>query len=238
MILFNEDHDKKTIWEDVDFVTSLKPDYLQFSLLGPIPGTQLYDDYDRQDKLIKEIPYEAQHGQNKIWFHHDKFKRDETDTLLRLAFEIDYSRNGASMLRAVETILKGHHYCKEHEDPRIKRRVKNFENRLEMMRYFLPASTLFVQNRQSEILLTEVKKSFRSQFGRMGIVSMAASLLVLYFSVKEYVRCRIFGDLRVPKTSYLPLNRALERKDKMTRSSNILKDALEVPYKLSKPTEI
>ncbi len=107
-----------------------------------------------------------------------------------------------------------------------------------MMRYFLPASTLFVQNRQSEILLKEIKKSYRSLFGRMGAVSGAASLLVLFFSVKEYLRCRIFGDLRVPKTSYLPLSRALRREEKLVKSSNILKDALEVPCKLSKPTEV
>ncbi len=106
LIMFFEDHDKKNIWEDVDFVTSLNPDYLQFSPLGPIPGTQLYDDYDKQDKLIRDVPYAAQHGQGKIWFNHDNFKRDETDTLLRLAFEIDYNRNGASMLRAIETTLK------------------------------------------------------------------------------------------------------------------------------------
>ena len=238
LILFTEDHDKKTIWEDVDFVTSLKPDYLQFSPLGPIPGTQLYDDYDKQDKLIRDIPYAAQHGQRKIWFNHENFERDETDSLLRLAFEIDYNRNGASMLRAIETTLMGYQYCREHTDSRIAGHVKNFKKRLEMMRYFLPASTLFVQNRQSEILLKEVKKTFRSLFGRMGPVSRAASLLVLYFSIKEYIRCRIFGDLRVPKTSYMPLTRALKRKDKKVGSAGILKDALEVPYKLSKPTEV
>ena len=238
LILFTEDHDKKTIWEDVDFVTSLKPDYLQFSPLGPIPGTQLYDDYDKQDKLIRDIPYAAQHGQRKIWFNHENFERDETDSLLRLAFEIDYNRNGASMLRAIETTLMGYQYCREHTDSRIAGHVKNFKKRLEMMRYFLPASTLFVQNRQSEILLKEVKKTFRSLFGRMGPVSRAASLLVLYFSIKEYIRCRIFGDLRVPKTSYMPLTRAVKRKDKKVGSAGILKDALEVPYKLSKPTEV
>ncbi|MFC1494690.1 B12-binding domain-containing radical SAM protein [Thermodesulfobacteriota bacterium] len=238
LIMFFEEHDRNNIWEDVDFVTSLKPDYLQFSPLGPLPGTELYDDYDKQDKLIKNLPYETQHGQGKIWFHHENFQRDETDTLLRLAFEIDYSRNGASMLRAVETNLMGYKYCREHTDSRIVSRLKDFKKRLEMMRYFLPASTLFVQNRQSEILLKEVKKSYYTQFGGMGLVSWAASLLVLFFSIKEYLRCRIFGDLRVPKTSYLPLSRALRRKDKMAKSSKTVKDVLEIPYKLPKQAEI
>ena len=53
-ILFLEQHDKKTIWEDVDFVTSLNPDYLQFSPLGPIPGTKLYNDYEKQGRTNQE----------------------------------------------------------------------------------------------------------------------------------------------------------------------------------------
>ena len=168
-ILFTEEHDKNTIWEDVDFVTSLNPDYLQFSPLGPIPGTKLYDDYEKQGKLIKNIPYESQHGQGKIWFHHDHFSRDESEDFLRLAFEIDYNRNGASMLRAIKTTLEGYLYCRNHPDERIRRRSKDYKKRLKMMRYFLTASTIFVQNRQSETLLREIKKSYRSQFGRMNL---------------------------------------------------------------------
>ncbi len=202
LILFNEKHDKNTIWEDVDFVTSLNPDYLQFSPLGPIPGTKLYEDYEKQGKLIENIPYESQHGQGKIWFHHDHFTREESEDFLRLAFDIDYIRNGASLLRAIKTTLAGYEYCMNHADERVRSCSKSFKKRLKMMRYFLPASTIFVQNRQSKILLREIKKTYRSLFGKTNLLTMAPSLLVVFFSVKEYLRCRIVGDLRVPKTSY------------------------------------
>ena len=77
-ILILKEHDKNTIWEDVDFVTSLDPDYLQFASLGPIPGTKLYRDYESAGKLIPEIPYESQHGQGEICFRHEFFSRDES----------------------------------------------------------------------------------------------------------------------------------------------------------------
>ncbi|MFC1534608.1 B12-binding domain-containing radical SAM protein [Thermodesulfobacteriota bacterium] len=236
-ILFTEEHDKNTIWEDVDFVTSLNPDYLQFATLGPIPGTKLYDDYEKQGKLIKGIPYESQHGQGKIWFHHDKFSRDESEAFLRLAFEIDYNRNGASMLRAIKTTLRGYLYGRNHADERIRKRSKNCKKRLKMLRYFLTASTIFVQNRQSEIMLRQIKKSFRLQFGRMGLLSWAASLLVVFFSIKEYLRCRIVGDVRVPKTSYRPLSRAYRHEDKLVKSANAARRPLKIPYGLSEQTE-
>jgi len=200
-ILFLEQHDKNTIWEDVDFVTALNPDYLQFSPLGPIPGTKLYNDYEKQGRIIRNIPFEAQHGQRKIWFHHDHFSRDESKDLLRLAFEIDYIRNGASMLRNIKTTFEGYLYCNKHPDRLVRKRSKTYKERLIMMRYFLTASTVFVQNRQSEILLKDIKKLFQSHFGKMNIFTFAASMLVVFFSVKEYLRCRIVGDARVPGTS-------------------------------------
>jgi hypothetical protein len=232
-ILFIEEHNKNTIWEDVDFVTSLNPDYVQFSPLGPIPGTKLYDDYESQGKVIKDIPYESQHGQGKIWFHHDHFSRDESKDFLRLAFEIDYNRNGASLLRDTKTTLGGYAYCKNHRDERVQRRSKNYEKKLKMMRYFLIASTIFVQNRQSETLLREIKKSYRFQFGRMNLPSLFASLIVVFFSIKEYLRCRIVGDLRVPKTAYLPLNKVYKHKGQRAWSSNMDRAMPKIPCRWS-----
>lgn len=237
-ILFLEEHDKRTIWEDVDFVTSLNPDYLQFSPLGPIPGTKLYDDYERQGKVLKGIPYESQHGQGKIWFRHDHFDRDEAEDFLRLAFEIDYNRNGASILRAMKTALKGYMYCGNHPDERIRDRSEYFKNRLKVMRYFLAAATVFVQNRKSEILLKEIKKSFRSIFGRKNLPTFAASMIVVLFSIKEYLRCRFVGDGRVPKTSYRSFNRVYKHEKRWANSSGDAGASSKVIYRWSEQPEL
>ncbi|MFC1821612.1 B12-binding domain-containing radical SAM protein [Thermodesulfobacteriota bacterium] len=228
-ILFIEEHDKNTIWEDVDFVTSLNPDYVQFSPLGPIPGTKLYDDYEKQRKVIKNIPYESQHGQGKIWFHHDHFSRDESEDFLRLAFEIDYNRNGASLLRVIKTTFKGYLYFRNHPDERIRRRSKDYEKRLKLMRYLLTASTIFVQNRQSETLLREIKQSYRSQFGRMNLPTLLASLIVVPFSIKEYLRRHFVGDVRVPKTFYHPLARGYQHGEQRAKPSGAAPAWAEMP---------
>jgi radical SAM superfamily enzyme YgiQ (UPF0313 family) len=200
-ILFLEQHDKNTIWEDVDYVTALSPDYLQFSALGPIPGTKLYDDYDKQGKIIEDIPYETQHGQGKIWFHHEHFSRAESEDFIRLAFEIDYSRNGASLLRSIKTTFEGYLYCRNHPNKFIRKRSTTYRTRLKLMRYFLAAATIFVQNRQSEILLKEIKSLFRIHFSRVNLLTFSISMVVVLFSLKEYLRCRIVGDVRAPMTA-------------------------------------
>jgi len=216
-ILFLEEHDKNTIWEDIDFATSLNPDYLQFMQLGPIPGTKLYKDYEQEGKLIKDLPYESQHGQGRIWFQHDHFTRDESKDLLRLAFEIDYNRNGASLLRAIKTSFQGYLYCRTHSSDRIQARSGYYKNKLKTIRYLLAASTIFVQNRQSETLLREIKDLYRSQFGRMNISTLIISSLVVLFSIREYLRRRFVGDIRVPKTSYRPLRRAYQHEEQRAK---------------------
>ena len=236
-ILFLEEHDKNTIWEDIDFATSLKPDYLQFSELGPIPGTKLYSDYEKQGKLIKDIPYEAQHGQGKIWFKHDHFTRDESEDFLRLAFEIDYSRNGASMLRVMKTTLGGYLYCMNHHSELVRVRSKTYIKNLKIMRYFLISSTIFVQNRQSEILLKEIKELFRLHFGRMNIGVFAASIMVVLFGIKEYMRCRLFGDARTPKTSYRPFNKVNKHVERMAMLSEAAGAKPSIVYSLSDQIE-
>jgi hypothetical protein len=209
----------------VDFVTSLNPDYVQFSPLGPIPGTKLYNDYEKQGKVIKNIPYESQHGQGKIWFRHDHFSRDESKDFLRLAFEIDYNRNGASMLRVIKTTWAGYLYCRNHPDERLRRRSKKYKKRLKLMRYFLTASAIFVQNRQSDTLLREIKKSYRLQFGRMNLPTLVISLIVVLFGIKGYLRRRFVGDVRVPKTSYHPLSGVYQHGELGAKSSDGLRFA-------------
>ena len=145
-------------------------------------------------------------GRGRYGFKHEHFTRDESEDFLRLAFEIDYSRNGASMLRAIKTTLSGYQYCLNHENELVKARINTYKKNLKMMRYFLMSSTIFVQNRQSELLLEEIKGLFRENFGRMSIGTLAASILVVLFGVKEYMRCRLFGDVRTPKTSRLLFN--------------------------------
>jgi len=205
-ILFLEDHDKDTIWEDVDYATSLNPDYLQFMQLGPMPGTALYDDYLKQGKLIENLPYESKHGQGKIWFNHAHFSREESKDVLRIAFETDYNRNGASMLRAMKTVFSGYLYCTNHPSSRIKARAKYFGKHLAMMRYFMASARVFVKNHQSEMLLKEIKNLFVVHFGKTSVLTAAKSVLVLTLSIKEYIRCRMFGDVRVPKTAYRSFN--------------------------------
>ncbi|GAB4297195.1 MAG: hypothetical protein Kow0090_12400 [Myxococcota bacterium] len=121
-ILFLERHDKESILEDIEYIVGLEADYVQFMQLGPLPGTKLFDDYNKKGLLRKEVPFEEWHGQHRIWFHHPNFSPEESEEYLRNAFKLDYDRNGPSLLRNCETIIRGCETLERYDDPFMKAR--------------------------------------------------------------------------------------------------------------------
>jgi len=107
-ILFLEHHDKDTIEEDIDWAISQESDLLQFMLWGPVPGTKLYQDYDAEGKLLKDIPWPKQHGQDEIWFQHPNFTNAETAIYLRESFIKKYHTHGPVGMNMALTAVRGY----------------------------------------------------------------------------------------------------------------------------------
>jgi hypothetical protein len=107
-ILFLEHHDKFTINEDIDWAIGLESDLHQFMLLGPIPGTRLYGDYEAEGKLLEDVPWPNKHGQDEIWFRHPHFTLAETSSYLKEAFIKNYRTHGPGVLNLAFTAIKGY----------------------------------------------------------------------------------------------------------------------------------
>jgi hypothetical protein len=201
-ILFLEHHDQKSIWEDIDFAISLRADYVQFMQLGPMPGTALYDSYLKKGKLRSDLPYEEWHGQGKIWFHHPDFTGEESREFLKRAFMRDYEYAGASLLRAIDTMLRGYRYALGHSDPRVRRRAESF-TLVKQMRHFLPAARLLASNRATGELAKQLASRYRALFGPRSAKDLMVSAAVTGFAVAEWARIRCLSDVRHPGKSLL-----------------------------------
>jgi radical SAM superfamily enzyme YgiQ (UPF0313 family) len=201
-ILFLEHHDQESIWEDVDYAISLEPDYLQFMQLGPMPGTALHDAYLRAGKILEDVPFGEQHGQDKIWFRHPDFSRDASRAFLQKAFQRDYRHSGASLVRGIDTMLNGYRYALEHPDPRVNRRAAGFVL-TRQMRLFLTAARLFAENRATSDLAKKLESEYRDLFGRRSLKEHAATVAVTASAAVEWARIRLTGDVRQPGTNIM-----------------------------------
>jgi radical SAM superfamily enzyme YgiQ (UPF0313 family) len=197
-ILFLEHHDRQSIWEDVDFAIGLGSDYLQFMELGPIPGTKLFADYARQGKLLPNVPFADQHGQDRIWFSHPSFTRDETREILREAFRRDYAAHGSSFLRNMRTTLEGLEYTSAHRDPRVRARAAGFLRFAKRTRPLLRASSIFAENNSTRRQVAELEAKYRALVGPIGLADRLAALAVVGMAAWEKARNRLAPGMRQP----------------------------------------
>lgn len=226
-ILFLEHHDKQTIHEDIDWAIGLESDLLQFMELGPVPGTQLYREYAAAGKLLPDVPWKRQHGQDEIWFRHPHFTPEETASYLRDAFIRKYLAHGPGVLGMARTAIRGYMQEKariaERErsglswDPKTLRYVAGTNGsqdafmrlRLDSMKRnalrFRPAlgSTLkYSPNAQAAEKCREVMALYHEAFGPMTMVERLKSAAVRLLALRESRRMNREGTImRQPPTS-------------------------------------
>ena len=224
-ILFMDHHDKFTIEEDIDWAISLKSDLLQLMQFGPIPGTQLYKDYETGGKLFMDIPWPSQHGQNQIWFHHPHFTLPETSHYLKNAFIRKYQTDGPGVLNMAHTAIKGYLKLMEdikdredkglvwcpktlsyipHPNPKpdefMKLRLESWRENALRFRPILSTALKYAPNEKAAEKCRMIMNLYDKVFGKLTIKEMALEVVVKTFAILENKKYKRNGSImRQPK---------------------------------------
>jgi anti-anti-sigma regulatory factor len=199
-ILFLEHHDKESIWDDIRFVVDLEADLVQFMQLGPIPQTRLYRDYSREGKLLKDVPFEEQHGQCRIWFDHPHFSPEESEQYLRDAFRFDFDTQGSSLLRICNTVIRGYQNLARYTDPIMEKRRARMKAQAVEFRPLLDSLRRHAHNDHVRTLTEEVISRFRESLGPASLKQRILSRAVRFFASREAARVTAGKNVYQPKT--------------------------------------
>ncbi len=187
-ILFQEHHDKQTIWEDIDYTLDLRPDFVQFMQLGPLPQTELYKEYKEKGLLREDVPFEEWHGQHRLWFRHPHFTAEESEKYLRKAFKKDFHELGPSVMRVFETSMQSYLYTKRYQDSWSRMRNQQF---LEVCEEFYPILGVmlpYLPNLKIKQRAKSLIKTYTEVFGpktlQQKVVSQVASVCALTQAAK------------------------------------------------------
>jgi radical SAM superfamily enzyme YgiQ (UPF0313 family) len=120
-----EHHTPENILEEIDFAVSHCTDFHQFMLYTPVPGTPLYSQMEGEGRMLGGVDYADIHGQFKFNFKHAAISRDDSKRFLDWAFRRDFERNGPSIYRICETMLRGWQRYKDSSDTRVRTRFAN-----------------------------------------------------------------------------------------------------------------
>jgi len=200
-ILCMEHHTPENLQSDIDFLVDLNSDFVQFMLLTPLPVTALYRDHQRRGLLRDDLPLQEWHGQKHLAYHHPAFPGDEPEAWIRRAFRQDHEVNSSSMLRMVETAVRGweHLAAIPDRDACLEARYRQYERQARTWRLILPAVERHAVNDTERRRARELARRARAHFGLAGWERLAGAGTVALSSLWK-LRLRLFGDTIQPKT--------------------------------------
>jgi radical SAM superfamily enzyme YgiQ (UPF0313 family) len=199
-ILFMEHHNKENIRDDIKFIAGLESDFVQFMQLSALPGTALFDEFERRGILKKEIPYEEWHGQHRIWFYHPHFTMEESEKYLREAFRYDYDTQGASVLRIADTIIRGYNNLSAVNKPFMKRRIEVLKENAYHYRPILKALKILGHTEHARKLAEDVINKYDKTMGPMPLLEKIYSDIVLISGMLERRRWAKGKTVSQPRT--------------------------------------
>ncbi len=199
-IVFLDHHDRASLEDDVDFAIGLAPDFIQFMELAPLPGTTLFKAMQEQGRILDRIPFREWHGQDRIWFKHPVFSREETKTLLDHAFQRDFQELGPSLLRIAETRIRALDSFDTRNDPLLVARMEDLRRGLIEMRPLLPAMVAMAPNPRIRTKAERTAELFRSKLGPTGTLDFLSGSLVDLLARLEQGRNRKSPRVHQPDT--------------------------------------
>ena len=185
-----EHHTPLNIHEEIEQAVAHDTDFHQFMLYTPIPGTELYQQMEREGKLLEDVDLADIHGQWKFNWRHPYISRDESKVLLDGAFRRDFERNGPSLFRICRTTFEGWKRYRFHPDLRVRER---FEHEAEALRTYYSAVLWAMEKnlRQTSEAVAERVRDLRRDIRReCGSISAQAwsrllGLAMLWSSWRE-----------------------------------------------------
>ena len=197
-----EHHTPENIHGEIDHAVAHDTDFHQFMLYTPVPGTPLYDQMDKQGRLL-DVDLADIHGQHKFNFEHAAISRDDSKKFLDWAFGHDYMRNGPSLYRICRTTLEGWKRHKDHPDQRIRERFAKEARALKTVY----GGMLWAMERQlkktNEAVSQEIhalRREMREEFGALSRLTAGLIGPVLLWTVRREEKRLQRGQTYEPRT--------------------------------------
>ncbi len=199
-ILCQEHHTQDNIQADIDFMCELESDFVQFMLLTPLPTTGLYQSHKERGLLREDLAWEDWHGQKELSYKHPHFAGDAPDRWMKHAFRQDYEHNGSSMLRVVQTSLRGYlRLLGMKRDACLDARMRSLEKRVRVWGCMLPAVARHAVNDAERQAALELDRRIRATL-TTTLAERAKRVAVLGLAARWKLRLKLLGDAMQPAT--------------------------------------
>ena len=202
LILGHDFHTVENVWEDLDYLVSLKPSLSQILILTPACGTPLFDRLKKEGRLL-DVP-------NKHWdgfhlaFDHPHIGKQKMEELILEFYDEEYRRLGPSAIRFIEKQLMGYRRFKNASDPLLRKRAEQYRQGCVDA---LPLFSTAARNAPTEAVARrtrEIQQAIAGEIGDGGLKNKILSGIVPLLAQVEKFKLKHFAysQVKLRRTKY------------------------------------
>ena len=191
-------HNHANILEDLNYFVALCPTYQQLTRLSPFPGTELWAQLKKEERL-QDVPWEDVH----FWSGTQKnlgLEDHETLNIVEYGYDLLAKTWGPSMLRRLEVELNGYAFCRQSSNPVLREHKSVFyKKQCGMVWALLAAMEKFAPNGMVRRRARQIDRKYCSLIGEPTPVMRLLSDIVIKLAAREYRRLTLDPSYHRPK---------------------------------------
>jgi anti-anti-sigma regulatory factor len=177
LILGHDFHTVESVWEDLDYLVSLKPSLSQILILTPGCGTPLFDRFTQDKRLLDTAPHKHWDGFHLV-FDHPHISKEKMEQLILDVYDEEYRRLGPSAIRFMEKKLNGYLKFKNAKDPLLRKRAEQFKRGcLEALPIF-PTARRYAPSKEVALYIENTRQAIVRETGSGGLKTKILSSIV------------------------------------------------------------
>ena len=162
MIIGYDWHDEKTIEEDLEYVMSLKPAFVQAMIYSPCPQTPLHRRVEKEKRHL-EVPLKYHDGFHAL-FKHPNLSSEKLEAILQACFQREYEELGPSVCRVLEIQLMGYMSLHGSDNPLFRARAREHKNLCLEIYPLLKTAIQQAPSQKVRTYLVDLKQRVEDQF--------------------------------------------------------------------------
>jgi len=209
LILGHDFHTEEKVWQDFEYLMSMRPTLSQFLILGPTCNTPLFERLQNEGRLL-DVPYRHYDGFHLL-FQHPNISKEKMEELILAVYQEEFKRLGPSAVRFVERQLQGYVRFKDSPDTLLRKRAEQFrQGCLEALPLFSTA-VRYAPTPEVAEKVRELQQAVIQQVGTGGFNNKLKTMIVPALAFVAQLRSKS-GDYHQPtlgRTEYRMSKHAL-----------------------------
>jgi anti-anti-sigma regulatory factor len=209
LILGHDFHTVEKVWEDFEYLMSMKPTLSQFLIMGPTCNTPLFERLQKEGRLL-DVPYPHYDGFH-LMFSHPNISKEKMEQLILEVYDEEFKRLGPSAVRFVERHLLGYLRFKDSIDPLLRKRAEQYRDSCVKALPLFPAAIRYAPTEAVAAKARDIKQAIIQHIGRGGVKQRIEAMIVPALTLTAKLRLT-YGDYPQPvlcKTEYRMSKHAL-----------------------------